>query len=301
MSIPRATVTQLANEGIVTVEDLEDFDGESIKQIANNLRRPGGRVRDPTPGAARGATIPTPPFVFRSKSQMRLEVATNLICFYKTIGRPLTAENLQWSPIMSNFCETWKAIVEKKKADDPDTPLISKALPVMKWTEAFRDHLHRCIGERYAPLAYVVRKDVAVPMPCPPLAANQPYSEEHGSIEEDLIHRADHTHGLYKNDNAAVYYKLEEATRSTSYAASIKPYQRGKDGRGAFLALTNQYAGDDKWEAEITKQQNLLLTRKWKGQSNFKLEGFIQQHRNAYVSMQACSQHVPFQLPNELT
>ena len=25
----------------------------------------------------------------------------------------------------------------------------------------------------------------------------------------------------------------------------------------------------------------------------------FQQHRNAYVSMQACSQHIPYQLPNE--
>ena len=44
---------------------------------------------------------------------------------------------------------------------------------------------------------------------------------------------------------------------------------------------------------------NLLNTRKWKGQSNFPLERFIQQHRNAYVSMHACTQHVNYQLPNE--
>ena len=51
------------------------------------------------------------------------------------------------------------------------------------------------------------------------------------------VARASHDHPLYKGDNAKVYYYLEEATRSTSYAASIKPYQRGKDGRGAWEAL----------------------------------------------------------------
>ena len=301
MAIPNATVIQLANEGILTVADLSDFDKQSIKQIADNLRRPGGRVQDPTPGATVGATIPTPPFVFGSKSQTRLEVAGNLVRFYNTINRVLTPSNVAWSQVMSNFKELWKVIVDRKSSENPDTPKISNALPIIRWTEAFRDHCHRCIGKRHIPLAYVIRKDVTVPALCPALATDQPYTELYGSIEEDLIHRASHTHGLYRNDNAVVYYKLEEATRGTVYADSIKPFQRKKDGRGAFEALTKQYAGVDKWEAEIKKQSHLLHTRKWKGQSNFTLEKFVQQHRNAYVSMQACSQHVDYQLPNELT
>ena len=301
MAIPHATVLELRNEGILTVNDLADFDKESLKQIADNLRRPGRRIPDPTPGAAPGATIPKPPFVFGSKSQTRLGVACKLIKFYDMIGRPLTAANVQWNPIMSKFKEIWEAIEHRKKADDPETPKISKALPIIKWSEAFRDHLHRCVGERHIPLAYVIRKDTTVAGTCPDLANNEPYSELHGSVDADMINRASHTHGLYKDDNASVYYKLEEATRSTAYADSIKPFQRSKDGRGAFLALTGQYAGVDKWEAEIKKQDILLHTRKWKGQSNFTLERFIQQHRNAYVSMQACTQHVPYQLPNGLT
>ena len=33
---------------------------------------------------------------------------------------------------------------------------------------------------------------------------------------------------MFMEDNSSVYYKLEEATRATSYVASIKPYQRTK-------------------------------------------------------------------------
>ena len=36
----------------------------------------------------------------------------------------------------------------------------------------------------------------------------------------------------------------------------------------------------------------------WKAQSNVSLERFISQHRNAFVSLQQCSSHVQFQLPN---
>ena len=49
------------------------------------------------------------------------------------------------------------------------------------------------------------------------------------------------------------------------------------------------------------KQDDLLHTQLWKGQSNFLLEGFIAQHWNAYILMQQCSEHVEYQLPNEHT
>jgi hypothetical protein len=67
----------------------------------------------------------------------------------------------------------------------------------------------------------------------------------------ELIARASHGHPLFREDNSAMYYKIEEATRGTPYAASIKPFQRTKNGRGAWFALSSQYAGKDKWEAEI--------------------------------------------------
>ena len=111
-------------------------------------------------------------------------------------------------------------------------------------------------------------------------------------MEGELVARAAHTHALYRDENSVVYYHLEEATRGTSYAASIKPFQRGKDGWGAWKALTSQCAGQDKWEAEIKHQEQLLLTRVWKGQSNSSLENFISQHRNAFVSVQASAEHV---------
>ncbi len=298
MGIPHETVVQLQAEGIAGVEDLTDFDKETIEQIASNLRRPAGRVPDPNPGAAAGATMVTPPFVFGAKSQQRLTHATNIIRYYEAVGRAPTAPNLQWMPTMKNFSEQYKALENKKGGEEPEVPKITKALPIIKWTEAFRDYLHRRIGARTIPLAYVIRNDPNVPA-IGAIAAGKPHSEEHGSIEDELIARATHTHALYREDNSSVYYLLEEATRSTSYAASIKPFQRKKDGRAAWLALSSQYAGKDKWEAEINRHEQFLHTRLWKGQSNFTLDKFIAQHRNAFVSMHAASEHVTYQLPNE--
>jgi len=68
MAIPNATRIQLQQEGIEHLADLLDFDKEALRQVAENLRRPGGRVPNPDPAADPGDTILTPPFVFGAKS-----------------------------------------------------------------------------------------------------------------------------------------------------------------------------------------------------------------------------------------
>jgi hypothetical protein len=126
MAILHATVLELVNKGINTVDDLSEFDKDTIGQIAYNLRRP--------PAGA--------PLVFGAKSQKRLIVACELVRYYETVGRPLTAANIQWTSVMKNFEIQWKALMDKKSKDEPDTPKISKSLNIMKWSEAIHDILH---------------------------------------------------------------------------------------------------------------------------------------------------------------
>ena len=162
----------------------------------------------------------------------------------------------------------------------------------MKWTEAFQDYLNRVIGVRVIPLAYIIRTNSDVPMPASPLAPNQPNSEAHGSVEYELVEWASHDHPLFTDDNSEGYFMLEEATRGTTYTALIKPFQCTKNWRGVYSALTSQYAGRDKWESKIHRQDDLLHNLLWKRQSNFPLEGFVAQHWNTFLSMQQCAKHV---------
>ena len=225
MGIRHATMLQLQSEGIISVSDLADFNKDSLQQLVDNLRHPGGCVPDPNPAAQPGSTIPTPPFVFGAKSQRRIAIACDLVKYYKTVGRELTAANLQWNTMMKNFDVQWTALKEKKGDDSPETHKISKALPVIKWTEAFKDFLNRKIGNRNIPLVYIIHEVPNPPAAAPPLAPGQPHSLEYGSVEAELIARASHAHALFRNDNSDLYFLLEEATRGTQYAASIKPYQ----------------------------------------------------------------------------
>jgi hypothetical protein len=272
------------------IEDLRDFDDEDFKSVATIIRktRPAGAVIGPF-------------LTLSILSQNKLAAAAEYMRYFQTVGRVTSAATVTYDPIIKKFTQHWAALVARKAATEPDIPKITKALPVTKWTESFADFLERVCGVRTIPLAYVIRDDVAVVMPAPAMEPTEPFSTEHGSVEAELVARALHTHPLYIEDNAKVYHYLEEATRSTSYAASIKPMQRRKDGRAAWFAMVAQYAGVDKWQAELLKQDDLIHTRKWKGQSNFLLEKFISLHRYAFVSMSQCAQHVNFQLPNETT
>ena len=195
---------------------------------------------------------------------------------------------------MKKFDIQWTALKEKKGEDYPETPKISNELPAIKWMEAFQDFLNRKIGNRNISLVYIICDEPNPPAVTLSIAAGQTHSNDHGFVETDLIARALNTHALFRNDNSDLYFLLEEATRGTQYATSIKPFQRFRDGNGARNALTSQYAGKEKWETEIKKQEQLLHTHIWKSQSNFLLEHFISQHRNAYVSMSACAEHVQY-------
>ena len=293
MAIPRATVQQMMNEGIGSVDDLSEFTKESIDNLASSLRK----------------TLKTAPetghFILGAKSQKRLTIAAEAVRYYETVDRPLCAANMKWNQVLSNFEIQWKSVTERSKKDPPETPKITKGTTVMKWSEAFKDHCHQYIGARNIALAYVIRDDSEVPEDFPDQGTtengtiNVPHAEEYGSIDAELITRANHDHPLFRVDNETVYMELEKATRSTQYAAAISPHQRRKDGRNAWLAIISQFAGKDKWEAELKFKEEILHTWKWKGSSSYKLELFASQHRAAFVSMEQCAQHIEYQLPNE--
>jgi hypothetical protein len=82
MGIPHATVIQLVVEGINEVQDHAEFDQDALTQVADNLRRPRGRIPNPDPAAPAGATIAQPPFSLGAKAQKRLLAVCDLVRYY---------------------------------------------------------------------------------------------------------------------------------------------------------------------------------------------------------------------------
>ena len=123
----------------------------------------------------------------------------------------MTAGSISYTPVIQNFSQQWKSLVDRKKEDPPEVPKVTKAQPIIKWSEDFVDHCNRKIGSRTIPLAYVVQNNSAVPGAILPLATDLPHSELDGLVEADLIRWASYNHPIFRYDNSQVYFDLEIA------------------------------------------------------------------------------------------
>ena len=129
---------------------------------------------------------------------------------------------------MKHFGTLWENLTVHVENVQAHTPRITKDISILKWIETFGNHLYRSIGDYKIPLIYDVRILVHVPGIYPLLKSDQLYSEEFGSLDEDLITCASHDHSLFLQCIADVYYMLEEDTRGTIYAYLIQPFKNGR-------------------------------------------------------------------------
>ena len=83
--------------------------------------------------------IPTLLFVFGARSCTRLTEASKMVRYYDTVNHTITLSNMTWSQTVKNFQVQWKALEDRKNNDNTDVSEITKTLPVLKWTETFRD------------------------------------------------------------------------------------------------------------------------------------------------------------------
>ena len=294
------------DEGIDSVAALGGFLGKEIwDQVLSNARKPP-QVVNPAAGnpghvaaVAVGALINQAPFTISAKSLQRLMVSAVAVSFYEQTDRPLSHQNMHWDRI-KNFKVQYDTIKEKKTHGETlSVPVIGKDLGIVRWLEAYTSYASQYVGVRDAFISYVIRDEAAVNPVAPPLAPNEPHSIEHGSVMQDMVHRFSHTHALFADDNRKVFDDLELATRGTKYAASIAPFKRTKNGRESFLTLKAQHAGPAMWDAQQRTDFDFLLNRKFTDGGTVTLERFIAQHRNAFTSLQRCSENVSVQVPEE--
>jgi hypothetical protein len=201
-------------------------------------------------------------------------------------------------PVIKNFVEQWEALMEKKKATIGDPPRLSKDKIVHKWLEQFSQYLGDKIGARNAPFTYLTRPDSLPPAILAARAATQPYSTDYESIEQELKFRVEHDHTLGKSDNNALFQMLDRSTSGHDVGATIAPFRRTQDGRGAILAIKGQHAGRHVWD-KLVKDANIVLqTRTWTGTTSITLSQHTSGQRKAYIQLTEAAMHAPADVPN---
>jgi hypothetical protein len=96
-----------------------------------------------------------------------------------------------------------------------------------------------------------------------------------------------------------VFELIETAVPGTAIAASIAPFCRERNGHNAFLAIRAQHAGKDVWDKLVKEAKTILQTRKWSGTTNVTLAQHMGKHRQAFITLTECAEHLPVNVPNE--
>ena len=89
--------------------------------------------------------------------------------------------------------------------------------------------------------------------------------------------------------------------RVTNYEASLNPFQRTDNGRGAYKDLIHQHAGKDKWVKILRDAKKYLNEIKWYGTTIYLLQAHIEKCRELYVDIENASEHVTEQVTNPHT
>ena len=238
IGLPNEFVDFLLSEGIATLDDLMEANHDMIDTITTNAGKPHGRVPDPTPGAVPDATIPRPPCHFPARAISRLKTAITCLGYYKKVGRPITPDAMQWNTLKC-FMEHWDIVRTKMKEDNGPIPRVDKKEKSLRtFGQHFGEWLITNTGSQGAPYSYVIRDEATPPVPIPPLLTDHPFSEEHGSVEQELIARFAHLHPAFKTDNNTVFDVLERSLRqpSSMLLFDLIPVKRMVEQRGPRLS-----------------------------------------------------------------
>ena len=300
-----AAVTRVTYEGITNFESLTDFDKTSIEYLPRTCKE---RILAITPDIAAGiaAEAEVPGANVGTISVRRLITAMKAARYYQSINRAMNSSNMHYTNVLSGFKVEEDAYADLLKKTEPEVPLINDKdndRRVIKWAPNFLDCLSRTYGSK-GPLVYVLRDDVTVPSEVDDPLQTDPttnvvnsYFGKSGCLSEELIARLPHQGPIYKHDNATVFLKIEKASRSTSVESTVKAFARKKDGRGAFLAVMANHAGDTKYRAIYKKRVNLLTNIKWNGRS-YPLETHVSNHRQAIDDIKECKDHITVTVPD---
>ena len=308
-----ASVNRVIHEEITDFTSLIDFDKDTILHLPKVCKEPIAAIQaDPANNIP--ATTAVPGANVSSITVQRLLVACRAAKYYDSIDRVMSTGSMHYTNILSNFKIEYEAYEALKKKDAPEVPKINDKdgdRKIIRWAPIFLDCMENHYGGK-GPLRYVLREnsDVKTEQDDPLVShvtANPAqnvqgvqgtYYGESGSLVGELIARLPHHGPIFKNDNATVFQKVEEAARGTSCESTIKAFSRKKDGRGAYLALISNHAGDAKYRAIAKKRQNLLQNIKWTGNS-YPLESHISNHRQAFDDLRECALHITTNVPSD--
>lgn len=269
------------------LDDLDEFailtDAE-VESLCKVVRHPGGTVPNPQAGQP---PIANPGIAVPQRAENNLKLACYWIRYRQRTSRPYTAAAITLETIRSlRDNKLWEE--EHKDVEAPE--LNTKDWPRM--IELIEEWLRGCLGVTHIPLAYVIRENEDVPLHTDDPEAN------YSSKQDELIARAPITdeHGAhtpnYLTDRTRVWELLSELTRDQECWSYVRPAQRSRNGRLAFMGLKGHYLGQNNVDNMSTKAERRLETTTYTGEKrNWNFEKYVRMHIDQHAILEGLTMH----------
>lgn len=265
----------VVDQSIDSVAKLATLLDSGVESLCKIVRRPGGFIPNPVSGARQPATIPNPGNTIPFLAEDNLKLAAYW-CRYRVKTSRLTtpADIVQDVVLEIRDLRDWE---KEHKDADPD-PAIIKGKDWTKNMEKIRELLRNSLGSTGIPLAYVVRENEEI--------AQDP-EEGWPTPQDEMIARApinsspqggDRT-ATFKRDNQRVWVIMATLTTDHECWTYVHPFQRRRDGRGAFLALWAQFLGPNNVDNMAAMAEMTLAKTVYYGEKKrWNFEKCVRQH-----------------------
>lgn len=277
------TLTDPAGQGIV-LNTLVNFGDDECRTLCQTLRKPGGTILIPAAAGAPAQRVPNPGVAVSAQAEINLKTACFMARHYDRIDRDLTAAEIT-AQAMVRFNVYRRDQAEYK---EPSVLLkLKKGDKMVRWFEAFADHLHLYNGSDGRPLSYIIRDVAAVP-----LAAHDPAFGDPGSryttLRDEIRCRASHIGERFALDNARVLSLIRESLEDFEHVLTWMHGQvAAQNGRGAWLALRSHYLGTTELETIEVLAEKSLDTHVYRGEKpRYSFEYHVSIHRRAHLDIE---------------
>jgi hypothetical protein len=205
-------------QGLDSLDEIRLLTDDEIENLCKTVRCPGGKIPGPNPGDPPVNNPGTP-------VNLRAENHSKLLAFclrhQERVSRRAAAANITLHTIHA-FPELRDFELSYKPPDDPP------AINAKDWPKTMESP-HKCLcsylGDRRIPLAYVVRKDEAVPVDDP--------AGQYATVRDGTITRARHftieadgtqiIDAVYLTNRKKVYEIIAKITRDHPCWSNVKP------------------------------------------------------------------------------
>ncbi|KAI2490202.1 hypothetical protein MHU86_24393 [Fragilaria crotonensis] len=261
---------------------------EEIESLCKVLRRPGGMV----PGAAGAAQVQNPGVQVNQRAEGHLKLMAFYLRHQARVSRVVHAPDITLETIRT--VRELREFESTYKAPTGDLPTIN-AKDWPKTMESIEEYLRSYLGERKIPLAYVIRKDEAIPTGADP-PTNYPTKQDemiarapHFTLGDDNVRVPD---PVYLANREKVWDIISKITRDHSSWTYVKPAQRARDGRMAFHGLYQHFLGPNNVDNMAAQAEDKLKSTVYNGeQRRWDFERYVNVHKQQHSIMEGLVEH----------